>query len=82
MSDPIAEDQRERMNVLARLLDDAFNGTSRPKMVGFVLLTYSFGEDIKGTGRVNYIGNGERGSVRIALTELLARWNAETEGKQ
>lgn len=87
MSDPkpIGQDQRERMNKLAKFLDDAFNGAARPKKVGFVLLTYNFGEDLKGTGRVNYIGNGERDDVRVALTELLARWEgryAETEVKQ
>ena len=87
MSDhkPISKEQREDMNKMAVLLDKVFNGDVRPKKVGFALLTYNFGEDIKGTGRVNYIGNGERSDVRAALSELLARWEgryAEPEGKQ
>jgi len=66
---PIDETQIEFMNKLAKVLDDALNPEERK--VGFVLLTYNF-ED--GTGRVNYIGNGDRDDVRVALKELLARW--------
>jgi hypothetical protein len=83
--DPISEGQRDMMNVLAEVLDDTLNGTERPKRVGFALLTYKFGEDLKGTGRVNYIGNGQRSDVLVALKEVLARWEgryAETTAKQ
>lgn len=76
---PISAEQRERMNELARMLDEAFNGDVRPKRVGFALLVYNFGEDIKGTGRVNYIGNGDRASVLTALKELVARWEGRYE---
>jgi hypothetical protein len=74
MVDPIAEDQRQKMNDLAKALDQIFNGSTKPKKIGFALLTYNFGEDLQGTGRVNYIGNGERGDVLVALKELVARW--------
>ena len=46
---------------------------------------YNFGEDIKGTGRVNYIGNGKRDEVLTALKELVARWEgrySETDTAQ
>ena len=82
---PVTPELTKLMNGLARVLDDAFNGETRPKRIGFALLTYNFGEDITGTGRVNYIGNGQREDVRVALKELLARWEgryAEPEGKQ
>ena len=81
---PIVEDQRKRMNELAKALDEHFNGGG-PKKVGFALLVYNFGEDIKGTGRINYIGNGERPDVLVALKELIARWEGrydEPGGKQ
>ena len=86
MSDhgPIVEEQRERMNELARTLNKYFNGDG-PKKVGFALLIYNFGEDVKGTGRINYIGNGERRDVLTALKELVARWEGryeEPRGKQ
>lgn len=76
---PIEAAQRKHMNAIARLLDDAFNGDQNPKTIGFALLTYRFGEDVKGTGRINYIGNGNRDDVLIALKELIARWEAHDE---
>jgi hypothetical protein len=65
--------QREFMKNVAKGLDEIFNG-SGPKKVGFALLTYKFGEDIAGTNRINYIGNGQREEVLVALKELVARW--------
>lgn len=62
------------MNKIAAELDMILNGPERPKKIGFALLTYYFGEDIKGTGRVNYIGNGNRPDILVALKELVARW--------
>jgi hypothetical protein len=85
MVDPIVPEQRELMNNLAQALDKIFNGDTRPKKVGFALLTYNFGEEVQGTGRINYIGNGKREEVLIALKELIARWEGrytETKGKQ
>jgi hypothetical protein len=84
MVDPIEPIQHEIMNNLARALDKMFNGDTQPKKVGFALLTYNMGEQLEGTGRINYIGNGEREDVRVALKELLARWEGrydETGGK-
>jgi len=72
------------MNELAKHLDAYFNGDGQKK-IGFALLVYNLGEQIEGTGRINYLGNGKRGDVLIALKELIARWEGrydETETKQ
>jgi len=71
--EPISPEFRQHMNELAAFLDNVFNGKGAKK-VGFALLTYNFGEDIIGTGRINYIGNGQRAEVLVALKELVARW--------
>jgi hypothetical protein len=74
MHDKISPELIEDMNEIAGMLDRCFNGRELPKRVGFALLTYNFGEQIEGTGRVNYIGNGRRSEVLTALKELVARW--------
>ncbi len=75
----------ESMQSVMTALDEAFNGGLKgaDRTVGIVLLTFPFGE-VK-DGRVNYISNGERETVKIALKELLARWEgryAEPSVKQ
>jgi hypothetical protein len=83
--EPISEGQRKLMNELAAALDEVFNGNVRPKKVGFALLVYNLGEQLEGTGRVNYIGNGRRDEVLVALKELVARWEgrySETDTAQ
>ena len=79
MHDPISDKFQKTMNDLARLLDSVLNGDQRPKPNGFVLLTFEFGK-LEG-GRVNYIGNGEREDVKVAMKELLARWDGQPEIK-
>lgn len=74
---PIEKDMHDFMNGLAKALDDILNpgwdkGVNRK--IGFALLTYHFGENIEGTGRINYIGNGSRPEVLVGLKELVARW--------
>lgn len=74
---PIEHNHRELMNMLAETLDEVFNGKPEPgraKTVAFALLVYPNGERIEGTGRVNYISNGERADMLVALKELIARW--------
>lgn len=74
---PIEEQHRAVMNTLATALDEVFNGPAGPERVrttGFALLVFPMGEDISGTGRVNYIGNGSRADMLVALKELVARW--------
>jgi hypothetical protein len=71
---PIDEQFVVMMNAVARTLDDIFNKglTGENRKIGFALLIYPFGEDPK--GRINYIGNGEREHMLVALKELVARW--------
>lgn len=71
MSDPIQQQYRGFMNDIARALDEGFNGTTRPKKIGFVLLMAEFGQ-IDG-GRVNYISNGDRTDMIAMMKEWLAR---------
>ena len=66
---PIEEKQRQAMNDLARILDQTLNRDGK-KRWGFALLVYHFGEP----SRMNYIGNGKRADMLVALKELVARW--------
>lgn len=75
---PIVEEHREMMNALADALNGIFNGGQKPPKIGFVLLTYYFGENLKGTGRINYISNSKRDDVLVALKELIARWEGRS----
>lgn len=81
---PIPEAFREQMNRLAALLDNVLNpGYVRPKTalhvgkgvrdVGFVLLTFPFG-DAPENNRINYISNGDRRDIIVALKEIVARF--------
>lgn len=79
--DPIDPKYLADMNELARILDHGFNPDGKKK-VGFALLTYKFSENIKGTGSVNYIGNGRREDVLAALKELVARWEGRYDGPE
>lgn len=69
---PIEDEYAKQMNALAMFLDDYLNSGGLPKKVGFALLIYEFGA-AQGA-RMNYIGNGHREDVLIALKELVARW--------
>lgn len=71
MTDPIQQQYRARMNRLAKKIDQDLNGTTKPRRLGFVLLTAEFGR-IEG-GRVNYISNAERADMIAMLREYLAR---------
>ena len=86
MSDPIQAQYRQRMNRLARQIDEGLNGRrklGKKPVLGFILLTAEFGK-IDG-GRVNYISNGERADMIAMLREYLARVEGRyvepTEGK-
>jgi hypothetical protein len=75
----------EQMQAAMSALDETFNGDTKgaDRKVGIVLLTFPFG--VVEDGRVNYIGNGDRDTVHVALKELLARWEgryAETGARQ
>lgn len=70
----IQAETREAMNGLARGIDKILNGDgAEAKRWGFALLVYPFGEGPH-RDRMNYIGNGERDHVLVAIKELAARW--------
>lgn len=71
----------EQMNVLARAIDELFNGELKGKdrTTGFVLLVFPFGEE-EGQ-RTNYISNGNRRDILIALKEVVARFEGQPEMK-
>jgi hypothetical protein len=73
MGAPIQGEFRETMNAVAGGLDEIFNGKASgdDRQVGFVLLTFKFGET--DGGRVNYISNAEREDMLAAMREWLAR---------
>lgn len=80
---PIEARYRQMMNDLAKNLDRSFNGKERPKKVGFALLVFDFGNPDR--NRMNYISNGHRDDMIVALKEFIARNEGrvhETDTKQ
>ena len=67
---------KDTASIIERL--EAASGPDRDRRA--VILTFPFGGPAD--GRVNYIGNGERDSVRVALKELLARWEGRYAGSE
>lgn len=77
---PIDPRYRQKMNALAKTLDEWFNGNDKgtDRKVGFCLLVFDFGE---GPGRANYISNAQRADVVTLLKEQLARFEGQAEQK-
>ena len=78
-SAPIEEKFRANMQVLARVIDDLFNGEKRgaDREVGFVLLVFPYGES---EGRCNYISNGaDRRDMIKLLREQANRFDEEVQ---
>lgn len=78
---PIEKDYLEKMNHLARALDEFFNGKAKgaERKTGFCLMVYDFGE---GPGRCNYISNGaDRKDVVTLMKEMIARFEGQPEIK-
>lgn len=81
---PIEPRHHEAMNVMARTIDEFFNGDARGKIagarkVGFVLLVFPFdGHE----GRCNYISNGaDRRDIVTLMKEQIARFEGQPEMK-
>jgi hypothetical protein len=72
---PIQDEYREKMNALAKGLDDIFNGNG-PRKTGFCLLVFPFGED-PDKGRVNYVSNADRHDMIDMMKGLLKRWEVQ-----
>jgi hypothetical protein len=80
---PIQPEYREKMNALARGLDEVLNGDAKgqDRKVGFVLLVFPFGDN---SGRCNYISNGaDRKDIVTLFKEQIKRFEGqpEVEGK-
>ena len=76
---PIADEYRDKMVALARVLDEYFNGPAEgpARETGFILLVFPFGE---GEGRCNYISNGaDRKDVVTMLKEQIKRFEGQPE---
>lgn len=77
---PIAPEYRARMNRLARILDEVFNGEARgrDREVGFVLLQFPFGT--ADGARCNFISNGtDRKDIVALFKEMIARFEGQPE---
>lgn len=68
---PIEQEYLDKMNAMAKSIDDFLNGVERPRKVGFALLVFEFG-NFDG-GRVNYISNALRAEMLAAMKEFIAR---------
>jgi hypothetical protein len=64
----------EGMKVVARTIDEIFNGDKKgpARTVGFCLLVFPFGGEPG--QRINYLSNAERRDMITAMKELLARF--------
>jgi len=75
---PIEEKYRAKMQELARLLDQYFNGEAKgaARDTGFVLLTFAFGD----SGRCNFISNGaDRKDIVVLFKEMIKRFEGQPE---
>lgn len=74
---PIEDAYREKMNRLARMLDQFFNEDAKgaDRKTGFVLMVFPFGEG----GRANYISNTNRADVVATLKEQIRRFEGQPE---
>jgi hypothetical protein len=76
---PISPEYHEKMNAVAALLDEMFNGDARgsDRKVGFVLLQFPFGST---DGRCNFISNGaDRKDIVTLFREMIARFEGQPE---
>ena len=76
---PIEPKYIEKMNALAHMLDELFNGELKGKdrPTGFVLMVFPFGEK---PGRCNYISNGvDRKDVVTLMKEQIKRFEGQPE---
>ena len=82
---PIESAYREKMNELARRIDEYFNGGAKgsERRTGFVLIVFPFTEAKKAlagdTGRANYISNARRDEVVVMLKEQIKRFEGQPD---
>lgn len=69
---PIESKFVKEMELLARGIDQIFNGDVEDRSIGFILLVFPYGEK---EGRCNYISNGaDRNDVATMLEEQAKRF--------
>lgn len=76
---PIEPAYRDQMNIVAKTLDQFFNGEIKGKdrKVGFVLLVFEYGET---EGRCNFISNGaDRKDIVTLFKEMIKRFEGQPE---
>jgi hypothetical protein len=73
---PIEEQYRDKMQQLARAIDDFFNegATGDDRKTGFCLMVFPFADF---DGRANYVSNANRDDIVILLKEQLARFQGQ-----
>ena len=76
---PIEDEFKEKMHALAMAIDEICNGNKKGESseVGFVLLMFKFGEP-DNSSRMNYISNGQRKDMIIAMEEFIKREKRNT----
>lgn len=70
-------DTKSMMQSMASALDDVLNEKGKPKKNGFVLLVFPF--DGPEGQRTNYVSNGQRQDVVVALKEVIARFEGQPQ---
>ncbi len=63
------------MQSMASALDEVLNEKGKPKKNGFVLLVFPF--DGPEGQRTNYVSNGQRQDIIVALKEIVARFEGQ-----
>lgn len=70
-------DTQNMMQSMASALEDVLNEKGKPKKNGFVLLVFPF--DGPEGQRTNYVSNGQRQDVVVALKEVIARFEGQPQ---
>lgn len=70
-------DTKDLMQSMASALDQVLNETGKPKKNGFVLLVFPFDEP-EGQ-RTNYVSNGQRQDIIVALKEIVSRFEGQPQ---
>ncbi|TCM56196.1 hypothetical protein C8J36_103568 [Rhizobium sp. PP-F2F-G48] len=70
-------DTKNMMQSMASALDDVLNEKGKPKKNGFVLLVFPF-DGAEGQ-RTNYVSNGQRQDIVVALKEIIARFEGQPQ---
>ena len=73
----MSETTKVFMQALAAEIDEAINGPTLPKRTGFALLLFPF--DGPEGARTNWVSNGKREDMIVALKEILARFEGQAE---